>query len=47
MDETIRSVSAEVQPVLTNTLNLITLYGLSVLGAFIIMILGLWVAVWS
>jgi small conductance mechanosensitive channel len=47
MDETIRSVSAEVQPVLTNTLNLITLYGLSVLGAFIILILGLWVAGWA
>jgi small conductance mechanosensitive channel len=47
MDETIRSVSAEVQPVLTNTLNLITLYGLSVLGAFVILVLGLWVAGWA
>ncbi|MCD6074755.1 MAG: mscS [Rhodospirillales bacterium] len=47
MDETIRSVSIEGQTVLTNTLNLITLYGFSVLGAFVTLVLGLWVAGWA
>ena len=47
MDETIRTVSIEGQTVLTNTLNLFTLYGFSVLGAFVTLILGLWVAKWA
>ena len=47
MDETIRTVSLEGQTVLNNTLNLITLYGFSVLGAFVTLILGLWVAGWA
>jgi len=47
MDETIRTVSLEGQTVLTNTLNLITLYGFSVLGAFVTLVLGLWVAGWA
>lgn len=47
MDETIRTVSIEGQTVLNNTLNLITLYGFSVLGAFVTLILGLWVAGWA
>jgi len=47
MDETFRGVSAEVQPVLTNTLNLITQYGISVIGAFIILLIGLWMAGWT
>lgn len=47
MDETIRTVSVEGQTVLTNTLNLITLYGFSVLGAFVTLVLGLWVAGWA
>lgn len=34
MDETIRAVSGDIQPVLTNTLNLVTQHGLSVIGAF-------------
>ena len=46
MDETIRVVSNDIQPVLTNTLNLVTQYGLSVIGAFVILVLGLWVAGW-
>ena len=47
MDETIRTVSVESQAVLNSTLNLITLYGFSVLGAFVTLVLGLWVAKWA
>ena len=47
MDETIRAVSGDIQPVLTNTLNLVTQYGLSVIGAFVILVLGLWLAGWA
>ncbi len=47
MDETIRTVSVESQAVINSTLNLITLYGFSVLGAFVTLVLGLWVAKWA
>ena len=47
MDATIRTVSGEITPVLTNTINLITQYGFSVVGAFAILVLGLWVAGWA
>lgn len=47
MDETIRTVSVESQAVLNSTINLITLYGFSVLGAFVTLVLGLWVAKWA
>lgn len=47
MDTTIRTVSGEIQPVITNAINLVTQYGLSVIGAFIILVLGLWVAGWA
>ena len=39
--------SETVDPVIASTLALVTHYGLSVIAAFLILILGLWIAGWS
>jgi small conductance mechanosensitive channel len=47
MDEISRSWSETVDPAIASTLTLMTTYGLSVIAAIIILIIGLWASAWA
>lgn len=47
MDSTLNELTTEASTLANDVIAFITLYGLSVIGAFIILVIGLWVAGWA
>jgi len=47
MDATLNGLTGEIEPAVNEIVSVITLYGFSVLGAFVILVLGLWFAGWA